>query len=122
MVTATKSGPAWFPSVVTAEETTPALELNITITLGDSEDELPWFAECQELPLTGEGTAPHEAFGMLLEMADLYFQSLYETGGWDRAMRAAGLSVPPPDRETGMPIAINIIQKGTVPFLAGKGG
>lgn len=120
MVTAIKPEPAWFPPSI--EETSPVLELNITITFGDLEDELPWFAECQELPLTGEGTTPREAFGMLLEMADLYFQSLYETGGWDRAMRAAGLSVPVPNRKTGMPIAINIIQKGTVPFLAGNGG
>lgn len=122
MVTATKREPAWFPSADTAEETAPVLELNITITFGDLEDEFPWFAECQELPLTGEGDTPREAFSMLLEMADLYFQSLYETGGWDRAMRVAGLSVPPPDRETGMPIAINVIQKGMVPFLTGNGG
>ena len=120
MVTAIKSEPAWLPSHLV--ETSPVLELNITITFSDPEDERPWFAECQELPLTGEGDTPQEAFSMLLEMADLYFQSLYETGAWDRAMRDAGLSVPLPTLQTGMPIAINIIQKGTVPFLAGNGG
>ena len=62
------------------------LELHITLTYSDPADERPWFAECQELPLTGEGNTPWQALDMLQEMGELYFQSLYETGGWERAI------------------------------------
>ena len=117
VITATKSEPAWFPSVSAAEETPPALELTITLTYSDPEDERPWFAECRELPLTGEGDAPREAVGMLLEMAELYFPSLLEIGGWERVMQAAGLSIPPPALGTRIAIAFNIVHKGAVHFL-----
>ena len=117
MVTATKSEPAWFTPVDTAEETPPVLELNIILTFSDPEDELPWFAECEELPLSGSGDTPREAVGMLLEMAELYFPSLLEIGGWERVMQAAGLSIPPPALGASIAIAFNIVQKGTVQFL-----
>lgn len=115
ITTAVKSEPAWFPS--TPEEAAPVLELNITLTYSDPEDELPWFAECKELPLTGEGNTPREAVSMLLEMAELYFPSLLEIGGWERVMQAAGLSIPPPDLGTSIAIAFNIVQKGSVQLL-----
>ena len=120
VITATKSEPAWFPSVSAAEETPPVLELNITLTYSDPEDERPWFAECEELPLTGEGDTPREAVGMLLAMAELYFPGLLETGGWERAMKAAGLSIRPPSLGTSIAIAFNIVHKGAVPFLMDK--
>ena len=122
VITATKSEPAWFPPSVAAEETPPVLELNITLTYSDPADERPWFAECEELPLTGEGDSPREAVGMLLEMAELYFPSLLETGSWERAMKAAGLSIPPPALGTRIAIAFNIVHKGAVPFLMGNRG
>ena len=59
-----KPEPAWFPTA--PEEAAPFLELNITLTYSDPEDERPWFAECQELPLTG-GLQTWKAFSMLLE-------------------------------------------------------
>ncbi len=117
VITATKSEPAWFPPSVAAEETPPALELNITLTYSDPEDERPWFAECAELPLTGEGDSPREAVSMLLAMAELYFPSLLETGSWERVMQAAGLSIPPPALGTRTAIAFNIVHKGSVHFL-----
>ena len=117
VITATKSEPAWFPPVDTTEETPPALELNITLTYSDPADERPWFAECAELPLTGEGDSPREAVSMLLAMAELYFPSLLEIGGWERVMQAAGLSIPPPALGTRIAIAFNIVHKGVVPFL-----
>lgn len=73
-----------FPSA--PGEPPPVTELHITITYSDPADERPWFAECQELPLTGEGNTPWQALGMLQEMGELYFQSLYETGGWERVI------------------------------------
>lgn len=121
VITATaKPEPAWFPSA--PEETSPVLELNITLTFSDPEDERPWFAECQELPLTGEGDTPREAVSMLLAMAELYFPSLLEIGGWERVMQAAGLSIPPPAPGASIAIAFNIVQKGTVQFLMGNRG
>ena len=66
ITTAAKSEPAWFPSTATAEEAAPFLELHITLTYSDPEDELPWFAEYTELPLT-EGLQTWEAVSMLLE-------------------------------------------------------
>lgn len=83
------------------EETPPALELNITITYSDPEDERPWFAECRELPLTGEGNTPWQAVDMLREMGEMYFQSLLELGNWERTMQAAGLAMPKPALDTG---------------------
>lgn len=116
VITATaKPEPAWFPS--TPEEAAPVLELNITLTYSDPEDERPWFAECEELPLTGEGDSPREAVSMLLEMAELYFPSLLEIGGWERVMQAAGLAIPPPALGTSIAIAFNIVQKGAVQLL-----
>lgn len=67
VITATKSEPAWFPPVSAAEETPPALELTITLTYSDPADERPWFAECEELPLTGAGNTPWQALYMLQE-------------------------------------------------------
>ena len=116
VITATKSEPAWFPSVSAAEKTPPVLELTITLTYSDPEDERPWFAECAELPLTGEGDSPREAVSMLLAMAELYFPSLLETSSWERAMKAAGLSIPPPALGTRIAIAFNIVHKGAVQF------
>lgn len=114
VITATKSEPAWVPSTTAAEETPPVLELTITITYSDPADERPWFAECAELPLTGEGDSPREAVSMLLAMAELYFPGLLEIGGWERVMQAAGLSIPPPAQETSIAIAFNIVHKGAV--------
>ena len=122
VITAVKSEPAWFPSAVAAGETPPVLELNIILTFSDPADELPWFAECEELPLSGSGDTPREAVGMLLEMAELYFPSLLEIGGWERVMQAAGLSIPPPALGASIAIAFNIVQKGTVQFLMGSRG
>lgn len=116
VITATKSEPAWFPST-TAAETPPVLELTITLTYSDPADELPWFAECAELPLTGEGDSPREAVSMLLAMAELYFPGLLEIGGWERVMQAAGLSIPPPALDASIVIAFNIVHKGAVRFL-----
>ena len=82
------------------EETPPALELTITLTYSDPEDERPWFAECEELPLSGEGNTPWQALYMLQEMGEMYFQSLVEIGSWDRVMQAAGLSMPSPAPKT----------------------
>ena len=83
------------------DQTPTALELNITLTYSDPADERPWFAECRELPLSGEGNTPWQALYMLQEMGEMYFQSLLELGGWDRVMQAAGLAMPLPPLETG---------------------
>ncbi len=120
MVTAVEPEPAWFPSA--PEETAPVLELNITLTFSDPADEHPWFAECLELPLTGEGATPREAVSMLLEMAELYLRSLHETGRWQQTMAAAGLDAPQLQGETDISIAVNVRQSGTVELQMGSKG